>query len=777
MFGAAHRLAAAGYDDQFIENWITTNMTRDPQPQEIANTLRKVRAEASGEIPPSPGVCLKRDPDPERLAELTKEGPLSEAKFAATSPDSTEGVTTSDFLRTLFGSRKTILFNDDETQGQIVWSAGIPDHAVDYLIASNKAGIKYLVNPVDGVMRENIRLGKESRRAEENLVSYDYALVESDSVEPELWLRVLHNLGLPLVAVTLSGNKSAHALVRVAAASREEYDAFVMTLADNVIPLGADHASLSAVRLSRLPGVTRRDTGKEQKLIYLDRKLAVTGGKAPLNDTAVTPTTSPCGLSEETSPAEDTEVEAIDTSDATCPEKPNPSTSLANRFEDLYYDGNNMFMRSGDGIWRRENANMVGAALRVRGFSGKTPKELPMSPLDRAYAYIRQNRRVDGAGPCLYHPQELWSMGTLRYLNTAAAAVWPADQHAGEWGEHFPRYASVLDNVFKLQGHQTVFLAWFKRFYESACAGNLEAGQALVLVGPVECFKSFLIERLLQPAMGGYADLSSIASGEGNGFNSELFHSPLAVIDDTKASASQAQQQKYSSVIKKLTAHGTHKYHEKYLTPISVHWRGRVVIAANDDPVSIKAVPALDMSNEDKIIALSMQSWRDNPGPDTWKGLEAAELGAFLAWLKAWEVPSQYLDKDSRYLVRSVVSEFIRQQIDAASPTAELQATIAYWWSLRPPEDQKTPWEGNTVELHQEFHLTMANTTLSREWPVRVMGQRLSQLSAQGPESGVELLQKRAGAAKINIWRIYPPGQPVAPAPPAPAAPESHNPF
>jgi hypothetical protein len=311
---------------------------------------------------------------------------MSEAKFAATSPDSTESVTACDFLHTVFGNRKTVLFNDDETQGQIVWSAGIPEHAVNYLIASNKTGIKYLVNPVDGVMRENPRLGKKSRRAEENLVSYDYALVESDSVEPELWLRVLHNLGLPLVAVTLSGNKSAHALVRIAAANREEYDERVAELADTVVPLGADHASLSAVRLSRLPGVMRRDTGREQKLIYLDRKLAVGGGEkphladAPEQDVGDSRQPADVGYGQQSAP----------------PAPPKPD--MANRFEDIYYDGNNMFMKNEDGIWRRENASMVGSALRVRGFSGKTPKDLPMSPLDRAYAYIRQSRR-DGH-PC-----------------------------------------------------------------------------------------------------------------------------------------------------------------------------------------------------------------------------------------------------------------------------------------------------------------------------------------------------------------------------------------
>jgi hypothetical protein len=729
LYGATHRLVAAGYEDDFIESWLEQHMNRAPQPQEIANTLCKVRAEAGGEIPPTPVVSKKRDVDTERLEDLTRDGPLSVAKFSMTSPDPVEGVSTCEFLTALFGGGKTILFNDDNSQGQIIWSAKTPEHAVEYLAASNKTGLKFLLNPVDGVNKENPRLGKKSRRAEENLTSYDYALLESDSVEPELWLRVLSSLQIPLVAVTLSGNKSAHAIVRVGATSREDWESKASELADLAVPLGADPAALTAVRLTRLPGVVRKDTGLEQKLIWLDRSAAATPVSVSTN-----------GDIEEKSTDDDI-----------------PEVKPAAQFDDIYYDGNSVFMRGGDSIWRRENAGMFTSAMKVRGFSDKVPKGAAMSPLDRAKAFIRQNRRVDGAAPCLYHPHDLWEAGGKALVNTASSKVWPANDTAGGWGEGFPRYAAILDTVFTCPEYKTTFLAWFKRFYQSACDGKLEPGQALVLVGPVECFKSFIIERLLQPAMGGYADLSSIASGEGGGFNSELFHSPLAVIDDTRASSSQAQQQKYASIIKKLTAHGTHKYHEKYLVPVMVHWRGRVVIAANDDPVSIRAVPALEISNEDKIIALAMRSWPDNPGPDTWKGIEQDELGAFLAWLKSWEPPTKFLDTNSRYLVRSVVAEEIRVRVGAASPAAELLDTIRLWWKLRTPDEQARPWEGTAVELHQEFCRTLDNVGLVREWPVRALAQRLAQLAARGEETGISVAQRRAKATKVIVWRIAPP--------------------
>jgi hypothetical protein len=277
-------------------------------------------------------------------------------------------------------------------------------------------------------------------------------------------------------------------------------------------------------------------------------------------------------------------------------------------------------------------------------------------------------------------------------------------------------------------------------------------GQAMILVGPVHCFKTFFIERLLKPAMGGYADLSSIVSGEGNGFNADLFQSPLAIIDDTKAAESEAQTNRYASAIKKLVAHGTHKYHEKYLTPIMVEWRGRVVIAANDDPVSIKAVPALDISNKDKIIALALKTYEEGPTVEALKDVES-ELPAFLAWLKAWTVPVKYIDAANRYIVRSYIADEVLEKIAAASRTAELRDMLNSWWERRGTDE---PWEGTAVDLHQSMNDVFDNNPLTREWPVRILGRRLGELQAQG-DPNVQLIARRYGKMKVNKYRLTKP--------------------
>lgn len=768
MFGAAHALVANQYDDEFIDNWITQHLDRAPQPREIADTVAKVRAEAEGLIEPQPKVSLKRDKDEGRLTALTAEGPLSVEEFCQSSPVDPTTITTHAFLSALYGDRHNLIFIEQQSQGRTVWNKSLPDAAVSAAVTNNTEGAWIMVNPVTGAYKSIERLGKRSRRAEENLVAYEYVLIESDSVDMELWLRVLTKLDLPIVSVTTSGSKSAHALVRVNAKDRADYLEKAAEIADLVVPLGADPAAMSAVRLTRVPGCVRKDTGKAQELIWFNPEA---GRLNPSNSTGLEgggQNASPLAENCQDSPDGSTdEADTPKNGDKASPEMSKPSTKAdkSGRFDDIYYDGKTFFMKAADGIWRYEMVAMLSSELKCRGFADQAPKGAA-TPMDKAKAFIREHRRVDGAGPSLYNPKEIWFEGGKRYLNTSKnIQIVRAAATAGEWGVGFPRYAAILDNVFTTDGYRDIFLAWFKRFYESAEAGRLCMGQAMILVGPVHCFKTFFIEKLLKPAMGGYADLSSIVSGEGNGFNSELFHSPLAVIDDTRAAESESQLNRYASAVKKLVAHGTHKFHEKYLTPIMVEWRGRVVIAANDDPISIKAVPALNISNEDKIIALAMKTFEDGPTIEQLKDVET-ELPAMLAWLKAWEIPARYIDAPNRYFVRSYIAPEVREKIEASSRTAELRDTLNAWWERRGTD---APWEGTAVELHQSFNDVFDNASLTREWPVRVLGRRLAELQTQG-DPNVELIARRVGKAKLHKYRLT---KPAADTP----EPETDNPF
>jgi len=109
----------------------------------------------------------------------------------------------------------------------------------------------------DGVYRPNPRSEKLSRRREESIKAWRYMVLESDEAPAREWLGALVQLPLKIAAVYASGGRSVHALVRVDARTKSEWDAMKQRLLVGTVTPGADEGSLSAVRLTRLPGCWR----------------------------------------------------------------------------------------------------------------------------------------------------------------------------------------------------------------------------------------------------------------------------------------------------------------------------------------------------------------------------------------------------------------------------------------------------------------------------------------------------------------------------------------
>ena len=266
MFLAVNILVDAGLDRDDIVSWTEHWMTRAAQPREIENTYERVKF-GGGRRESVP----RHDEDPTAIAALTAEGPTSFAEIEEMSPINPKDVGTDDYLNILFGGgKKTILFTNERSQGQLVWSSATPRGLADQIAKHNTVGAWFLLNPVNGEKTYVERLRKISRRSEENLTHYTYALVESDKLATPLWLTILKQLSLPIVSIVLSGNESAHSIVQIQAPDRDKWMERVRALAEQVIPLGACQGSLTAVRLTRLPNTVRKDTRKEQRLLYLN---------------------------------------------------------------------------------------------------------------------------------------------------------------------------------------------------------------------------------------------------------------------------------------------------------------------------------------------------------------------------------------------------------------------------------------------------------------------------------------------------------------------------
>lgn len=142
--------------------------------------------------------------------------------------------------------------NYDRTAGQIIDLLEKCGGDIGSVLgdADPRAGAWIRVNPLDG---KGIK--------DENVTDYRYVLVESDSLPIAQQNALIHDLELPVVTLVHTGGKSLHAIVRIEAASREEYRQRVAYLFDVCEKNGLkiDRACKNPSRLTRLPGFQRGD--------------------------------------------------------------------------------------------------------------------------------------------------------------------------------------------------------------------------------------------------------------------------------------------------------------------------------------------------------------------------------------------------------------------------------------------------------------------------------------------------------------------------------------
>jgi hypothetical protein len=213
--------------------------------------------------PPPPKPRPKLTYDPETLRRLA--GDMADQVdlpyLANRSEIDPAGISATDFLSRLYNApagERVLVFSEYKSQGQAVWPAeSIPTSAPD--------GIWFLAQPVDGKLRPNPRLGKMSRRSEESVLAWRWMVLESDDAPLRLWLAALSKVVPRIAAITTSGGRSVHALVRVDAPTKKAWDEQKKRIL-GLVTVGADPGALSAVRLTRLPACWRG--GKEQKLLY-----------------------------------------------------------------------------------------------------------------------------------------------------------------------------------------------------------------------------------------------------------------------------------------------------------------------------------------------------------------------------------------------------------------------------------------------------------------------------------------------------------------------------
>ena len=169
-------------------------------------------------------------------------------------------VTAEQFLERVFKpGEKALIFTEYYSstvgRGLFVWPCeNVPKQGPE----PRPCGVWYLSQPVDGEYHANDDPSKPmTPRNWRGVTDWRYMTIESDEANTRHWLGAIAQLPLRLVALYTSGGRSVHALVRVDARSKAEWDAERDKIKAPLTILGADPKNLTAVRLTRLPGCWR----------------------------------------------------------------------------------------------------------------------------------------------------------------------------------------------------------------------------------------------------------------------------------------------------------------------------------------------------------------------------------------------------------------------------------------------------------------------------------------------------------------------------------------
>lgn len=215
--------------------------------------------------------------------------------LAERSPVDVRGVTSGEFLEAVLErGERALVFANERSQGEWGYVAGAgwvrlagdfgperaPAERVAFPVsgrrcgegpATGKLGVWWLNQPVDGRWHPTPD-GGWSRRSWMGVTCWRHMVLESDEAPEDLYLGWLVQQKLPVVALYTSAGKSIHVVLRFdGVRSKAQWDAIKDAVMPYLSKVGVDWKTLTAVRLTRLPGCLR-----EGKMV---REVGPDGGK------------------------------------------------------------------------------------------------------------------------------------------------------------------------------------------------------------------------------------------------------------------------------------------------------------------------------------------------------------------------------------------------------------------------------------------------------------------------------------------------------------------
>ena len=389
---------------------------------------------------------------------------------------------------------------------------------------------------------------------------------------------------------------------------------------------------------------------------------------------------------------------------------------------------------------------------------------------------IRNNATVHYDGPmpgyCLGVHEE---NGQRYYCTSAPRLIKARSVETGlRFGERWPTVLGLMrrllvgsegceDQMWTLLAALKLAVSALKDALNPGNAGprrSVRPGQAVALVGPRACGKTFLFDYVITPLLGGrVVDGFKAFSADSEGFNGELLFGEVWKVDDRESSTDARVRRQFASNLKAYLYSGRVAFHSKYRTPVTITPYGRLFIMCNDTAENLRVLPDITQDIEDKIHLFRCHGGAPPMPTNTeeerrlYREKVAAELPWMAGELEQWTVPEQYLDERSG--VKTYMSPVLLATLRRQDPEAILVELIhsAFESGLL----GGNPWMGTAAHLQGALcHRDATNNRQASEllsWP-RAAGTYLGRIVEKSRffETEFGLRVRRKGQNKGVEW-------------------------
>lgn len=424
------------------------------------------------------------------------------------------------------------------------------------------------------------------------------------------------------------------------------------------------------------------------------------------------------------------------------PVQAEPVPASPNPLDDLHYDPNSgqWWTRNLWGDYAQINGDRARTFLLESGVS-HVKDETGTSEVDRQLLRRTRDTLIEYAGPLAGHRAGLY--GTI----LVTRSVVPLPGAPGDCS----RILTYIHNLLDQNDDQYWrIIYWLALRRQAVLTGTWRSSQALALVGPAACGKSFLQSAVITPLLGGRIAKPYRYMSGATDFNGDLFASEHLAIEDEAPGRDIHSRRALGSNIKSMLFAQNQSCHPKNRQAITLRPIWAMSISLNDEPENLQVLPPLDPSLLDKLIILRcVRHTLPWPGDEitVLKDILQTELQPFAHYLDGLVVPEHLVEP--RCGLKAYQHPAILEELMQLSPEHQLVGlidTVIF-------EKEFLIWRGTAADLETALRDSKYAREADRLFRFNTAcGVYLARLHEQDPER----ITKTKSNGKVR-WAISPP--------------------